>query len=415
VSSRLPIRRQSLLILGLFAILIVAVLLFGRTGSVGRAYDLDSRQPDGLLLLRRWLQAMDYEVTATGRTSFAVPADADLFVIYPGLATYTESEAAALVRWVEEGGTLAIIGTGNPALADALDFEFTSPDFASMARSAQQAQPVLPAAPALWTGPGPVSLPQAAAGAVPVLTISQGDPAVWVQARGEGLLWLLAQRYAFVNADLMEDEQPYLWLALLRSVPASGKIVFDTYHLFGPDPLASGRIGSIQDWLYGTPTGWATLFLLLLGLLYLFLSGRRLGPPLTIPTQGRRREAAEFVVAMAGLQRRARVSDSIARHHRRRLLLALGRSYGIPADLDDQRFLSQLRVVDPMLSDERAARIERVLAGLSALPDEETLVGLVAEVDQILNRSEKDAIIRLPINSLKDAYVPIQPLHPDQK
>jgi hypothetical protein len=388
VSSRLPIRRQSLLILGLFAILIVAVLLFGRTGSVDRAYDLDSRQPDGLLLLRRWLQAMDYEVATTERAAFAIPAGADLFVIYPGLATYTEPEAAALVRWVEAGGTLAIIGTGHPALADALDFEFVSPNFPSMARSAQQAQPLLPAAPALWTGPGPVSLPQAAAaGAIPVLTITQGDPAVWVQARGEGLLWLLAQRYAFVNADLMEEEQPYLWLALLRSVPAGGKIVFDTYHLFGPDPLASGRIGSIQDWLYGTPTGWATFFLILLGLLYLLLSGRRLGPPLTIPAQGRRREAAEFVVAMAGLQRRARVSDSVARHHRRRLLLALGRSYRIPADLDDREFLRQLRTADPTLSDERAERIERVLAGLSSLPDEERLVALVAEVDQILMRN----------------------------
>lgn len=387
MSSQLSINRQSLLILGLFAVLIVAVLLFGRAGSVDRAYDLDSRQSDGLLLLRRWIQAMDYEVATTGRAVFAIPTGANLFVIYPGLASYTESEAAALVRWLEAGGTLAIIGAGDPALADALGFDFISPHFPSMARSAQQAQPLLPAAPAIWTGPGPVSLPQAAAGAIPALTISQGDPAVWVQTRGEGWLWLLAQRYAFVNADLMEDEQPYLWLALLRSVPAGGKIVFDTYHLFGPDPLASGRIRTIQDWLYGTPMGWATFFLLLLGLLYLLLSGRRLGPPLTIPAQGRRREAAEFVVAMAGLQRRARVSDSVARHHRRRLLLALGRSHRIPADLDDREFLRQLRAVDPTLSDERAARIERVLAGLSSLPDEERLVALVAEIDQILMRN----------------------------
>jgi hypothetical protein len=152
--------------------------------------------------------------------------------------------------------------------------------------------------------------------------------------------------------------------------------------------LASGRIRSIQDWLYGTPTGWATLFLLLVGLLYLLLSGRRLGPPLTIPMQGRRREAAEFVTAMAGLQRRARASDAVARHHRRRLLLALGRSYRIPADLDDREFLRQLRLVDPTLSDERAARLEGVLAGLSSLPDEERLVALVAEADQILTSKE---------------------------
>jgi hypothetical protein len=388
VVSPLPTRRQSLLILGLFAALIVAVLLFGRSERTDQLYDPDSRQPNGLLLLRRWLQTMGYAFTTTGRVEFTIPADADLLLVYPGLASFSKDEAAALVRWVEEGGALAIIGSSGVALADAFGYEFVSPNFNSMIRTARQTQPILPAAPAAWTGPGPVSLPQAAAGAVPVLSVPDGETAVWVQRRGEGTLWLLAQRYAFTNADLMEDEQPYLWLALLREIPVGGTIVLDTYHLFGPDPLASGRIRSIQDWLYGTPTGWATLFLLLVGLLYLLLSGRRLGPPLTIPMQGRRREAAEFVTAMAGLQRRARASDAVARHHRRRLLLALGRSYRIPADLDDREFLRQLRLVDPTLSDERAARLEGVLAGLSSLPDEERLVALVAEADQILTSKE---------------------------
>lgn len=382
----LRVRRQSFVIVGLFAVLVVAILLFGRAEPADRAYDPDSRQAGGLLLWRRWLQAMSYTVTTTGRASFVIPADADLFLVYPGVTPYTGEEARALARWVESGGTLAVIGNNDVALADAFAFHFNSSNLQAAIGTAQQAQPLLPAAPATWSGPGPVSLPSAAESAAPVLAIPDGDTAVWVQRRGEGTLWLLARRYAFVNADLMADEQPYLWLALLRGVPDGGTIVLDTYHLFGPDPLASGRIRSIQDWLYGTPTGWATLFLLLLGLLYVLLSGRRLGPPLIVPAQGRRREAAEFVIAMAGLQRRARASDAVARHHRRRLLLALGRSHRIPADLDDEEFLRQLRLVDPTLSDERAARIERVLAGLSSLPDEERLVALVAEADQILMR-----------------------------
>ena len=388
MASRFPIRGQMLVIVLLFTVFIVAVVLFSRTRPADRLYDPDSRAPGGLLLLRHWLQEMGYRVETTGSRAFTLSNRADLLFVYPGLELFDEAEAERLVAWVEAGGTLAIVGS-HVILADFFDFEFVSPDFTAMAAPVRQAQPLLPQAPSELSGPGPGSLPavDATGGAVPVLIAADGHPVVWVQPWGEGTLWLLPQRYAFTNADLMEKEQAHLLLALLRTVPTGGTVIFDTYHLFGPNPLADGRILSIQDWLYSTPLGWAMLFLLLLGGLYLLLGGRRLGPALVVVTQGRRREASEYVVAMAGLQRRARVRDSVARHHRQRLLLALGRPHRIQPDVSDEEFLQQVRAADPWLSGERAEQIARVLQGLGRLPDEEQLVALVAEVDAIIGRS----------------------------
>jgi hypothetical protein len=389
VLNRLSLSRQSSIVLLLFLLLIGATILWGQTRTEETAYDLNGRGSRGLLLLRRWLQEIGYRVETTGGATFNVPAEPGLFFVYPGVEPFSEDDANRLAAWVEAGGTLAIIGTGDVELTRAFEYEMTSQQLVGMSISARQSQPILPDAPADFSGPGPVSLPQPdGEDAAPVLVTASGQPAVWVQQRGSGTLWLLPVRFAFTNAELNEHDRPYLLLALLRHVPDGGTVTFDTYHLYGPNLLAGSRVLSLRDWLYGTATGWATLFIFLLGLSYLLLQGRRLGPPLVIPTQHRRREASEFVVAMAGLQRRARVSDSIARHHRQRLLLSLGRPHRIPSDLADDEFVNRLRRADSSISDPRAAEISAVLRELSKLPNEETLVKLVAEVDKLITRKE---------------------------
>ena len=86
-------------------------------------------------------------------------------------------------------------------------------------------------------------------------------------------------------------------------------------------------------------------------------------------------------MAMAGLQRRARVRDSIARHHIQRLKERLGRPWQIPADLPDSLFLTRLAEADPVLGDERIASLRSLLSALSAAPDEARLVALVQKAE----------------------------------
>lgn len=387
MTSRFTLNRQTGVIMLLFVVFVAAILLLGQTERSERLYDPEGRGPAGLYLLQRWFEKMGYTFHTTAGPVFTLPSDLDLLLVYPDREPFREAEANQLLAWVEAGGTLAIINNQNSTLAAAFGYTWQDPDLESFGLSAYQSQPLLPAAAPILEGPGPAWLPQPgnADEVVVVLADEDGTPVVWAQPRGEGWLWLFPSRYAFTNADLMDGEQGHLLLALLRFVPDGGQVAVDTYHLFGPE-LVNDGIVTMQDWLYQTWLGWATLLLLGLFALYLILSGRRLGPPLKLMSQGRRREAAEFVVAMAGLQQRARVRDSLARHHRHRLLLALGRPHHIPADLPTAEFLARLRQSEVGLNPQRLARIEQLLNELETFPDTPTLVRLVSEIDQIIQR-----------------------------
>jgi hypothetical protein len=358
-----------------------------------RPYDLNSAAPSGLLALRLWLESLGYLVDTTGDSDFWVPGNADLFFVYPNQgAIYTESEARQLSRWVARGHTLVIVGP----TADDVNLFLTfgvrplTPALSGSDPPRQQ-QPLLPDAPAVLerTRPGPALNLGRTAGVVPVLATADGNVTAAVERRGDGTVWYLSPRHALINEDLAERGQGVILPALLRTVPAGGKVYFDTYHLFGPKPDANRepeRLRSLQDWLWGTPTGWAVLFTAAAVLVYLLLAGRRLGPALPAEAGTRRREAAEFVQAMAALHRRARQPGMVGRYHRRRLKAGLGHTFHLSPDLSDGEFLRRLTEAGANLSPDRLAAIARLLEGLSGEPDEARLVWLVAEVDEVLER-----------------------------
>ena len=387
------------LLTGLFLLLLAAVLLRGNN-TIERQFDPDSREPSGLLLLREWLQEMDYEVTTTGQLRFAPSPRQHLLIIHPGEEEFTQSEADRLFAWVEDGGTAVLFGQADSKLRRALNYN-TWTDVGI--RHVDQSQPLLPET----IEPFDRSMRRVDLSEAPqtiaVLNSARG-PQVAVLRRDAGWVWLVGDPLAFTNGELSEDyAQAQLIPALLRTVPAGGTVVFDTYHLFGPLlPSEAAPVKSVKDWLYRTPTGWAVVFLLLLCVGWLLLSGRRLGPPLEVITQGRRREAAEFVVAMAGLQRRARIRDSIARHQRYRLKQSLGKPWHIRPSLSDAEFLRQLRSVNPALgaanlqgnsmqnyplpesgSGLSIEEIAQILDELATIPDEERLLQLAHRIDSV--------------------------------
>ena len=394
------LNRQTLLLVGLFLLLLVAVLLRGNA-TPGRRFDPDSPEPNGLLLLREWLQEMGYEVTTTGQQRFALSPRQHLLIIYPGAERFTQNEADSFFDWVEAGGTAVIIGQADSKLRQALNYD-TAPGYAR--GDLAQRQPLLPEAIEPFDRAGrPFDLTEAPQ-MVAVLDNGMGS-GMAVLRRGAGWVWLVSEQLTFTNSELSDDRaQAQLLPAFLRTVPARGTVVFDTYHLFGPVlPSGAAPIKSLKDWLYFTTTGWAVVFLLLLGGGWLLLSGRRLGPPLERTAQGRRREAAEFVVAMAGLQRRARIRDNIARHQRYRLKQSLGKPWRIRPTLSDAEFLRQLQALNPALNapavqDASAhnhflsqsgaglslEEISQILAELATIPDEDRLLQLAQRIDRML-------------------------------
>jgi hypothetical protein len=391
--------RTPLAIVVLFALMILVALLTTPPPDP-IPYDLDGSHAEGLLGLRLWLEELGYDVRRTSGLRFDLPDESSLLFVYPNQLTYTAEEADRVRRWVEEGGALVLVGPNDEDRHLISAFGVRLDPEPRTERRQVQVQPLLPeGAPAYlseWFAPSIVLDLSAAPQAVPVLalTVGEGDRdelresaqsrvVVAVQQVGKGVVWHLAPQVDLTNLNLSEFEQGELLPAFLRGVPEAGVVVFDAYHLFGLSRVGD-QIATLQDWLYRTPTGWATLFALVVSALFLVLNGRRLGPPLVTVEQTRGREAAEYVRAMANLHRRAGKQSDLAQHHYHRLKLGVAKRRAIDSALPDEQFLGVLAGTSPPLSEAQITALRSTLYALAQRPNERQLVNLAASVDNLL-------------------------------
>jgi len=375
----------------LLALAVLVALLLAVTATrqaepaAAPPFALDSAQPTGLLGLVRWLEALGYRVErARGWELASLPADALLFV-YPNQRTFTAAEAAALREWVAGGGTLFLVAPAGDLAATFGVYSYPS-DTLTIAR--RQVQPLLPEGrESYWTSlqfPAQVLDLSGAPGAVPVLADDAEDVVLAVQALGDGVVWYAAPGIALSNDGLRQNAQGELLPALLRDLPPGGTAVFaagDFFATAGAQPIAT-----LQDWLYRTPSGWATLLGLGACALFLLLQGRRLGPALVTTAERPRREAAEHVRALAAMARRMQLSGDLVERQRRRLKRGLAQRRPVSADLPDAEFVERLSRVTPALAPEVLAQVTDILAELRPALDEQRLVTLAAQIDDILRQ-----------------------------
>ncbi|MFN8492674.1 MAG: DUF4350 domain-containing protein [Caldilineaceae bacterium] len=377
----------SLSLLLLLLLVVFAALFSGQKEA--RPYDLDSAGADGLRALRLWLGKMGYTVERTGGQAFALPEQVALLFVYPNQEPYSESEATTLSKWVANGHTLVLIGPDSQDEALVNAFGVASQFDSQFTNTASQQQPLLPEANTTVNTLSDLSTflnVEQAPRAIPFLATRNKTVKIAVQQVGRGVVWHLSLDFLLTNEQLRDKNVAALMPALLRNVPDHGALLFDTYHLYGPD--LNGNLGkqitTLQEWLYRTPFGWAILFAFAAALLYLFLQGRRLGPALPTVTAARRREAAEYVMAMATLYRRAQQREAVAQHHKQRLKRGLGRSLHVNASLLDDEFVQRLQTTEASLSGEEAEAIRQLLTQLEDQPTEGSLVRLAASVDELL-------------------------------
>jgi hypothetical protein len=384
-------RIQLFLALGLLVVLVAFILLQGEE-QAPTPFDPASTAPSGLRALWLWLEAMGYTVERNDGTTFAIPPESALLFVYPNQQIYSEEEAEQVRQWVNDGGTLVLV---NHTLAEnALRSRFPVENGATITAlftDVDQQQPLFPdlAEPIALTDNVPILDLSNAPTAISVLATSEGQTTLALQSLGDGVIWHLSLYHSLVNEQLRDPNQATIVPALLRHVPPGGRIVFDTYHLFGPDATATLEIRSLQDWLYGTALGWATLFVAVVTLLFLALQGLRLGPPLPTREELRRREAAEFVTAMANLLRRGQQRAFVAAHHKRRLKRALGRALNVSPDLADESFLQHIQQVDDRLSAEEKQQLATIFQTLTGTTDEQMLIKTVSKVDPMLARYQR--------------------------
>ena len=366
--------------------LLLVVSALGSRPAQPIPFDLDSSAATGLRALELWLQDMGYDVRRSGGLQFQLPADADLLFVYPNQLSYTDAEAAALHDWVAAGHTLVIVGPHPEDRQLASVFGVRSMPRAGFGLTEQQRQPLVPEGESAYStdwnvGSEVLDLEDAPA-AVPVLFAENGQVTAAVQQVGSGVVWHLTPGIAFVNHGLAQEDHGQLLPPILRYVPPGGTIAFDTYHQFGVSRVGE-QIATLQDWLYRTPTGWATFFAFAVFSIFIVLYGRRLGPSVVTKGERRRREAAEYVGAMAALARRARLGKDVAKYQQQRLKRGLARRRPVDPNLPDRDFVERLAYTEPALSAEQQGEVRQVLEALARGPNEQQLVALAAKVDAL--------------------------------
>lgn len=373
----------------LLAGLLLVVSALGSQPAQPIPFDLDSSAETGLRALNLWLQDLGYDVRRIGGMQFQLPADAALLFVYPNQLTYSEGEADALRTWVEGGRTLVIVGPHSEDAQLERVFGVRSKPREGFGLVEQQVQPLVPEGESEymtdWNVSSEVLDLENAPAVVPMLLAADGQVTAAVQEVGKGVVWHLAPGNAFVNHGLAEQNHGQFLPPLLRRVPAGSVVAFDTYHQFGVSRVGE-QIVTLQDWLYRTPAGWATFFAFVATSLFLVLHGRRLGPPVATKAERRRREAAEYVEAMASLSRRARLGKDVAQYQRQRLKRGVARRRPVDPNLPDREFMDHLAYAEPAMTAEELAETRQVLELLRHDPQEQQLVTLAAKVDALLKR-----------------------------
>lgn len=393
-ATRLPRPGRLALACLLLALLAAVGIALGlRAGASTRPFDPDSAGTEGLLALRRWLEAMGHPVTVRRTAPDARLGPPGLVLLLPGAGPLDASAVAGLRSWVEGGGTLVLTDhAGDAALIRAFGVRSGA---ASGGRSSgwlpaglRQLQPLFPEAPPLlglrWPGSPVLSFPDEPDRALPILSAVGADPervTVALQPLGAGRVWHLSDARPLVNAAIAGPPGNALAPAFLRALPAGAPV---TILAESRSPAAGAPAGqpSLRDWVLGSAPGRALLLACALLFAYRLWGGLRLGPPLPAPETLQRREAGEFVAAMADLRRRAGQRRGVAEHHKSQLKIALARPWGLDPSLADADFLRALAAADPA-SPEQLAALERVLRDLDHVANEGDLLRAVAAAEAI--------------------------------
>jgi hypothetical protein len=273
-----------------------------------------SSGPDGALALYSWLEDSGVQ-TQRQATRAIAPEVSSVMIIEPANVLDRDGKEA-LDGVADRGGTLILAGDSFQWLATARALGVT-------VEPAEQTPRMLT--------PDGESLPEGARfrlsanGAEPLLLSDDGQWLGLEMPYRNGRLVVIGSPVPFTNAGLSNDANARFVFRQFVAPFAGQAMGFDEYQR-SPGGAGSDSTG-VNQLLFQTPTGLAIVYVALLVFAYLFLSGRRLGPPLAVrPAAESQRTMYEHVQMLADLYRRSGqlvvVRSVFSRHYGR--LLARG-------------------------------------------------------------------------------------------
>jgi uncharacterized protein DUF4350 len=361
------------------AALIASVVTADSSGGVSRSASVYDTGPGGTAALRKYFEAMGASTTTVQGDTFAAdPSQVGvLFMLGPSEA-FTPLDAAAVRRFVIGGGTAVLAtdaGLFEGPLLDTFDIHVAGalgPGQYSVGGIAFADPPartiVLDRGVTLSFG----------AGRIPLVSAS-GRPIVALAREGSGSLIVVGSVAPFLTAELGEADNGRFALALAAPAIAGRRAVaFDEYH-HGVHPTTDVLVLLTRTW-----PGRALVFAGMAFVLYLVMSGRRLGT--AIPLDPRPpRSSLEYIRGFAGLVRRSGHGEIARRRFRRELRGALARELGLDPETPIGSVIAEVATTDR----ERAARVRALDEALARPLRDDALLRTVREVGLVIGTGGK--------------------------
>lgn len=338
---------------------------------------------DGGKALRLWLEALEYDVLTNTRALFGVPSRASVMLMLQPTQPVLDDEWVQIDRWVDQGGTLLLIGTSlqtRTALSH-YDIELL---YYTPVGDVQQVQ-----TPLLRGSLQPVSAeiqPNAYLSTERddvIIHVADADrPLLLSFDQGDGRVIVGSALFPFTNDGLQRPGNAALVLSVIEAARTTDAVWFNEWHHGIRD--VNAPVG-LSHWVRTQPAGQA--FLLGGGIVFiaLLLAGRRFGRAWTDANDVARRAPLEYITAIANLNRRAGNREAVLDSYRYRLKRSLGRRYRIDPRLADGAFLEQLQACNPALD---VADVRALLDALYRTDmSERELVRISAEITDFLNKN----------------------------
>jgi hypothetical protein len=365
------------------AVVLTLIVLVIGTPAPNQDDDPSSRVAGkaGTLALYTWLNNLGFGVHRISGQFDTSGTDA-LFIVDPR-TTISDAEAAGIVQAVTNGADLVLaISPESETSAQALLVRLRV-DLGN-ARPAGDSVPAQP----IDAGGRVHHVPMAAGSAIvpapyltALLTQSGELTAVAEQVSGGGRAYVLASAFPLSNDGLRNADSSTLVLSMLERA-RGGSIGFDEFHHGEVSVVADGAAAVFQS-----PLGLALLLGVATLLVFLVMSGRRLGRPLAghdtalVPT------TASYIDAMAGLYARSRDRGAVAARYADELRQRLPIGGFAPAGpAGDVVFVEAVRSARPELAGDVAAVLQRARTLATGRPDAAALLSLARDVDDLERR-----------------------------
>lgn len=355
----------------LLTVIVVLVTARGTTGSEDRTGSVYDDGPGGAAAVRTYLSSLGAETTTLAGDTFA-PAGARVVILLGASELVTDADVAKVRDFVRTGGTMIVateLGLAERGLLSAYGVSVAG---VAAPGPHDLASPVFtdPPARSLVVDRGVVF----AAGANADVLATDGRAPLIVSVReGSGVFIAVGSLWPFIAGGLADGDNARVVLALAKPALAGGTVAFDEYH-HGVHPSSDVMVLLERTW-----AGRALVFAAAVTLLYLILTGRRLGPPIPLAVRPAR-SSLEYVRGFAGLVRRSGRGEVARRRLRADLRAGLARELGLDPATDFERVLVTLAARDRT----RAAEARVVDDALARPLREDELLRTVRHIEHLL-------------------------------